>query len=74
MSDITKMIRISKLQSGEQKLLFCYGDGETVLGIITYENGDVYMGEIKPDEAFDGKRCSSGAGWRTKAMPWPAGM
>ena len=56
MSDITKKIEYGELENKEYQLLFKFKDGETVLGVINYDNGDVYMGEIKPDEKYDGKR------------------
>ncbi len=56
MSDITKKITYGELENKEYQALFKFTNGETVLGIINYDNGDVYMGEIKPDEKYDGKR------------------
>ena len=56
MSDITKMVKYTELTDPKYRALFKYTDGATVLGVITYENGDVYMGEIKPDEACEEKR------------------
>lgn len=56
MSDITKKITYGELENKEYQVLFKFTNGETVLGIINYDNGDVYMGEIKPDEKYDGKR------------------
>lgn len=56
MSDITKKITYGELGNKEYQALFKFTNGETVLGIINYDNGDVYMGEIKPDEKYDGKR------------------
>lgn len=56
MSDITKKITYGELGNKEYQALFKFSNGETVLGVINYDNGDVYMGEIKPDEKYDGKR------------------
>ena len=56
MSDITKKITYGELENKEYQALFKFTNGETVLGVINYDNGDVYMGEIKPDEKYDGKR------------------
>lgn len=56
MSDITKKMTYSELGNKEYQGLFKFTNGETVLGVINYDNGDVYMGEIKPDEKYDGKR------------------
>ena len=56
MSDITKKITYGELKNKEYQALFKFTNGETVLGVINYDNGDVYMGEIKPDEKYDGKR------------------
>ena len=56
MSDIAKKITYGELGNKEYQALFKFTNGETVLGIINYDNGDVYMGEIKPDEKYDGKR------------------
>ncbi len=56
MSDITKKITYGELENKEYQTLFKFTNGETVLGVINYDNGDVYMGEIKPDEKYDGKR------------------
>ncbi|MBR6784208.1 MAG: leucine-rich repeat protein [Clostridia bacterium] len=56
MSSITKKIEYSELKNSEYAQLFKYTDGTTVIGIIEYENGDVYMGEIRPNEKFDDKR------------------
>ena len=56
MSDITKKMTYSELGNKEYQALFKFTNGETVLGVINYDNGDVYMGEIKPDEKYDGKR------------------
>lgn len=56
MSDITKKITYGELENKEYQALFKFTNGETVLGVINYDNGDVYMGEIEPDEKYDGKR------------------
>ena len=56
MSEITKKIGYNELPDPKYRELFKYTDGSTVLGIINYENGDVYMGEIKLDEACEEKR------------------
>lgn len=56
MSDIAKKIKYGELENKEYQALFKFTNGETVLGVINYDNGDVYMGEIKPDEKYDGKR------------------
>ena len=56
MSDITQKITYGELENKEYQTLFKFTNGETVLGVINYDNGDVYMGEIKPDEKYDGKR------------------
>jgi len=56
MSDIAKTITYGELENKEYQVLFKFTNGETVLGVINYDNGDVYMGEIKPGEKYDGKR------------------
>lgn len=56
MSNIAKKITYGELGNKEYQALFKFTNGETVLGVINYDNGDVYMGEIKPDEKYDGKR------------------